>query len=508
MSEHLRDPELDRLVHELNRRAERERPGSAQSGDDLADEGDFSAGAGAATATAVPPAADPVPAMPAPRAMPEKSAMRAPRAKRPAAPRAEEPDLERAEAAAWLDQLPEPPARASLEAGEALGRLLAEALRRGASDLLLLAGLPPVFRIDGRLKRGDGAALDPDDVARLFQSQLASRVRREIADRGAADFSLRLAGTGGHGATATAATAATAATTATTAAMAPNAGGASLDSSFVPAGRFRVNLHRQRGQLAASVRTLPHDIPTLASLNLPPAFAELVKPSRGLVLVCGPTGSGKSSTLAAMIGEINRGRTAHIITIEDPVEYEHRSNRSLIEHVEIGRDARSFSEALRAALRQDPDVILVGEMRDLETMATAISAAETGHLVLATLHSNDAVQSVHRIVDVFPPAQQAQIRQQLALSLHAIVAQQLVPRADGRGRIPAVELMLATFPVRHHIRSDKLEKLYNEITLGKRQGMTSFEESLAQLVREGRIDLEEARVRASHPEELDTRLRG
>jgi twitching motility protein PilT len=496
MSEHLRDPELDRLVHELNRRAELERPRDAESGDDLADEGDFSAGAAAAGAA---PAADPVPAMPAPPeppAMPalrEKIAMRSPRAKRTPAPTVEEPGLERAEAAAWLDQLPEPPARASLEAGEALGRLLAEALRRGASDLLLLAGLPPVFRVDGRLKRGDAAALDADEVARLFQSQLASRVRREIADRGAADFSLRLAGAGGHPTTST---------------MPADAGGASLDSTLAASGRFRVNLHRQRGQLAASVRTLPRDIPTLASLNLPPAFAELVKPSRGLVLICGPTGSGKSSTLAAMIGEINRGRTAHIITIEDPVEYEHRSNRSLIEHVEIGRDARSFSEALRAALRQDPDVILVGEMRDLETMATAISAAETGHLVLATLHSNDAVQSVHRIVDVFPPSQQAQIRQQLALSLHAIVAQQLVPRADGRGRIPAVELMLATFPVRHHIRSDKLEKLYNEITLGKRQGMTSFEESLAQLVREGRIDLEEARVRASHPEELDTRLRG
>ena len=497
MSEHLRDPELDRLVHELNRRAELERPGDAEGGDDLADDGGFSAGAGAAEAGATP-AADPVPAMPAklaPPAVPEKSASRAPRARRPPAPRAEEPepDLERAEAAAWLDQLPEPPARASLEAGEALGRLLGEALRRGASDLLLLAGLPPVFRVDGRLKRGEAAALAADDVARLFESQLTSRVRREIAGRGAADFSLHLAGAAGH---------------ASTVRVAADPEGARLDSSLAASGRFRVNLHRQRGQLAASLRTLPRDIPTLASLNLPPAFAELVKPSRGLVLVCGPTGSGKSSTLAAMIGEINRGRTAHIITIEDPVEYEHRSNRSLIEHVEIGRDARSFSEALRAALRQDPDVILVGEMRDLETMATAISAAETGHLVLATLHSNDAVQSVHRIVDVFPPAQQAQIRQQLALSLHAIVAQQLVPRADGRGRIPAVELMLATFPVRHHIRSDKLEKLYNEITLGKRQGMTSFEESLAQLVREGRIELEEARVRASHPEELDTRLRG
>ncbi|HYL06395.1 MAG TPA: PilT/PilU family type 4a pilus ATPase, partial [Thermoanaerobaculia bacterium] len=395
---------------------------------------------------------------------------------------------ERAEAAAWLDLLPEPPPRASLEAGDALGGLLAEAVRRGASDLLLLPGLPPVFRVDGRLKRGDAEPLDADDLARLFQPQLASRVRSEIAERGAADFSLRLAA----------------------AAAPPPAGmaGGRLDAGAAAAWRFRVNLHRQRGQLAAAVRTLPRDVPTLGGLNLPPAFAELVKPSRGLVLVCGPTGSGKSSTLAALIGEINRGRTAHIITIEDPVEYEHRSNRSLIEHVEVGRDARSFSEALRAALRQDPDVILVGEMRDLETMATAISAAETGHLVLATLHSNDAVQSVHRIVDVFPPSQQAQIRQQLALSLNAIVAQQLVPRADGRGRIPAVELMLASFAVRHHIRSDKLEKLYNEITLGKRQGMTSFEESLALLVREGKIDLEEARVRASHPEEFDTRLRG
>jgi len=505
MSEHLRDPELDRLVHELNRRAELERPGEAEAGDDLGEEDGFGAGAGAgigdtadaggasaADSAPVPPEMTGTPAMTPVRMIPPPRATRR-RAARGEA-RAEEPDSERPEATAWLDQLPEPPPRASLEAGEALGRLLAEALRRGASDLLLLAGLPPVFRVDGRLKRGDAAALDADEVARLFQPQLASEVRREIAARGAADFSLRLAGG--------------AAVPAPSAALAPDAGGRRLDATLAAAGRFRVNLHRQRGQLAASVRTLPRDIPTLASLNLPPAFAELVKPSRGLVLVCGPTGSGKSSTLAAMIGEINRGRTAHIITIEDPVEYEHRSNRSLIEHVEIGRDARSFSEALRAALRQDPDVILVGEMRDLETMATAISAAETGHLVLATLHSNDAVQSVHRIVDVFPSSQQAQIRQQLALSLHAIVAQQLVPRADGRGRIPAVELMLATFPVRHHIRSDKLEKLYNEITLGKRQGMTSFEESLAQLVREGRIDLEEARVRASHPEELDTRLRG
>jgi twitching motility protein PilT len=471
MSEHLRDPELDRLVHELNRGAERASAGEGESAWD-GEEAEHAADRGAETVAV----ADSAPV---------------PQANLPRPAREPVPRLERSEAAAWLDLLPEPPPRASLEAGEALSRLLAEAVRRGASDLLLLPGLPPVFRVDGRLKRGDAEPLEADDLARLFQPQLASRVRREIEERGAADFSLLLAGNAAVA----------------PAAPASNAGGR-LDAHTAAAWRFRVNLHRQRGQLAAALRTLPRDVPTLAGLNLPPSFAELVKPSRGLVLVCGPTGSGKSSTLAAMIGEINRGRTAHIITIEDPVEYEHRSNRSLIEHVEVGRDARSFSEALRAALRQDPDVILVGEMRDLETMATAISAAETGHLVLATLHSNDAVQSVHRIVDVFPPSQQAQIRQQLALSLHAIVAQQLVPRADGRGRFPAVELMLATFAVRHHIRSDKLEKLYNEITLGKRQGMTSFEESLALLVREGKIELEEARVRASHPEELDTRLRG
>jgi twitching motility protein PilT len=268
-----------------------------------------------------------------------------------------------------------------------------------------------------------------------------------------------------------------------------------------------VNLHRQRGQLAASIRSLPLDIPNLAGLNLPAVLGELMRPSRGLVLFCGPTGSGKSTTLAALVEEINRTRTSHVITIEDPVEYEHRSNKSIIEHVEIGRDARSFPEALRAALRQDPDVILVGEMRDLETVATALTAAETGHLVLSTLHTNDAAQAVHRIVDVFPPNQQGQIRHQLALALNAIVVQQLVPRSDGRGRMPAVEVLQATYPVRHHIRNDHTQKLYNELTLGKRYGMISMEDSLAQLVREGKIDIEEARMRASHPDELNALLR-
>jgi twitching motility protein PilT len=419
MTEQIRDPDLDRLVRELNR----------QEGAPVADE-----------------------------AAPEEGPAAEPRAS----------DLE----TVLLDK----PTQSRVEEGSALDRLLLEMIRQGASDLLLIAGLSPVFRVDGRLVRSDAVPLDGDDLAVMFRPSLGPRARRDLDERGSADFPLRLAP------------------------------GRELDHGGTPY-RFRVNLHRQRGQLAASIRSLPLDVPNLANLNLPPSLADLVRPSRGLVLFCGPTGSGKSTTLAALVEEINRTRTSHVITIEDPVEYEHRSNRSVVEHVEIGRDARSFPEALRAALRQDPDVILVGEMRDLETVATALTAAETGHLVLSTLHTNDAAQAVHRIVDVFPPAQQAQIRHQLALALNAIVVQQLVPRADGRGRMPAVEVLHATYPVRHHIRSDQTQKLYNELTLGKRHGMISMEESLAQLVREGRIDVEEAKVRSSHPDELNALLR-
>jgi twitching motility protein PilT len=431
MKEQIRDPDLDRLVAELNRGVRAEGAEGA--------EGEETRAAAALAAELAPPVLEP-----------------------------EGGSLDRA-------------AQARVEEGGVLDRLLSEMVRRGASDLLLLAGLPPVFRVDGRLARLDPlgtGGFDGDELGRLFQPHLGVRGRRELDERGAADFSLRLAP------------------------------GRELDAGATVAWRFRVNLHRQRGQLAAAVRALPRDIPGLASLHLPPGLADLVVPARGLVLVCGPTGAGKSSTLAALVAEINRTRSAHVITIEDPVEFEHRPLRSVVEHVEIGRDARSFPEALRAALRQDPDVILVGEMRDLETVATALTAAETGHLILSTLHTNDAVQAVHRMVDVFPPGQQAQIRQQLALSLHAILAQQLVPRADGRGRLPAVELMLATYAVRNHIRSDHLHKLYNEITLGKRQGMLTFEESLGNLVRDGFVDLEEARVRASHPEEFESRMRG
>ncbi|MFZ2490383.1 MAG: PilT/PilU family type 4a pilus ATPase, partial [Thermoanaerobaculia bacterium] len=271
--------------------------------------------------------------------------------------------------------------------------------------------------------------------------------------------------------------------------------------------RFRVNIHRQRGTLAAAFRALPASIPTLQQLNLPPALQELVKPTRGLVLICGPTGSGKSTTLAALVGEMNRAESRHVITIEDPIEYEHRSANAVIEQVEIGRDAPSFSTALRSALRQDPDAILLGEMRDLDTIATALTAAETGHLILSTLHTSSVAQAINRIVDVFPPQQQSQVRQQLALSLNAIVIQQLIPRADGKGAVVAVELLTATYAVRNLIRTDKLQQLASEVTMGKRQGMISLEDSLARLVQERTITIEDARIRSTRPDELESLLK-
>ena len=350
--------------------------------------------------------------------------------------------------------------------GSLLERLLIEMTQRGASDLLLIAGNPPVMRIGGRLVKTEGAAIEPNEIASLFAPLFSGRARAQLDSSGATDFSLRLA---------------------------PR--------------RFRVNVHRQRGTLAAAIRSLPTEIPTLQQLNLPAQLAELVRPTRGLVLVCGPTGSGKTTTLAALLGEINRNEQRHIVTIEDPIEYEHRNLKSVIEQIEVGRDSPAFAEALRASLRQDPDVILVGEMRDLETVATALTAAETGHLILSTLHTSDAAQAIHRIIDVFPPAQQNQIKQQLALSLNAIVCQQLIPRGDSAERAVAVELLIANYPVRNHIRNDKLQQLATEITMAKRQGMISIEDSLARLVRQGQITIEEARIRAPRPDELDSLLR-
>jgi len=369
---------------------------------------------------------------------------------------------------------------ASLSAGSAaaapLDALLIEMAQRGASDLLIIAGVPPVFRVAGRLSQSTDAPLSADEIQSLLGNLVGGKLRERIDSEGAADFSLRLAKT------------------------------ATDDDRR--AWRFRVNVHRQRGTIAAAIRALPTEVPTLTQLRLPLTLAELVKPRRGLVLVCGPTGSGKSTTLAALVGEINRNEARHVITIEDPIEYEHRNAKSIIEQIEVGRDAPSFAAALRASLRQDPDVILVGEMRDLETVATALTAAETGHLILSTLHTSDVASAIHRIVDVFPSAQQTQIKQQLALSLNAIVVQQLIPRSDGTASVVAVEVLHATYAVRNQIRNDKLQNLAQEITLGKRQGMMTIEESLVRLVQDGLITLEEARVRASRPDELESLMRG
>jgi len=358
--------------------------------------------------------------------------------------------------------------------GEPLERLLAEMVRLEASDLVLIPGAPPMLRVAGRLRAGGREPVEAGRVEELLASHLGPRARRLLETEGSTDLSLR------------------------------------LESSLQAEGgwRMRVNMMRQRAGLSAAFRALPRRIPTLAELNLPESLAGLVAPAHGLVLICGPTGSGKSSTLAALVGLVNRDHCRHVVTIEDPVEYEHRNSSSVVEQVEIGRDAPDFAAALRAALRRDPDVILVGEMRDLETMAIALTAAETGHLILSTLHTRDSAQAVHRVVDVFPSDQQEQVRQQLALSLNAVVCQQLVPRADGRGRVPAVEILMATHAVRNHVRKGTTHQLYNELLVGRSQGMVALEESLAILVRRGVITLEEARGRAIRVDELERRLQG
>ncbi len=357
-----------------------------------------------------------------------------------------------------------------------LAALLQEMVSRRASDMLLVEGLPPTLRASGGLTRLDKPTLSASAIENLLAMYLTPRVRDQLRESGSADFSL---GTTSE-----------------------------FDAGSSTRSRFRLNVHRQKGSLAASIRALPHSIPSLADLNLPPLLAELTTVNRGLVLVCGPTGSGKTSTLAAMVNHINRTSSRHIIAIEDPIEYEHDSHSSVVEQIEIGRDAPSFASALRAALRQDPDVILLGEMRDHETVSTALTAAETGHLILSTLHTSDVSQSIHRIVDVFPSSQQSQIFRQIALTLHAVICQQLVPRISGEGRLPALEILVANYAIRNHIRNEKMQNIYSEITLGKRQGMITLEESLAALVRSGAIAEEEARWRAARSEELDSALRG
>ena len=350
------------------------------------------------------------------------------------------------------------------------GRLdawLAQLVSRRGSDLLLVADAPPAVRRDGDFQFLDADRLTGPEIERAVLPALSGAARRAYKEKWNADGSLKRG-----------------------------------------AQRFRVNLHRERGRAAAAIRALPAEPPTLSSLGLPDEVARLARLPRGLVLVTGPTGSGKTTTLAAMVGEINRGSARHVVTIEDPIEYEHAHRSSVVEQIEIGIDAPDFASALRAALRQAPDVLVIGEMRDPETMSIALAAAETGHLVLSTLHSSDTAGAVARLADSFPPERQATVRQEIAMSIAAILSQHLLPRSDGRGRVVAVELLLATDGARQHIRKNALHHLHQEIAIGRKIGATSLEQSLARLVKEGLVTAEEARPRAPHPEEFDSFVRG
>jgi twitching motility protein PilT len=283
-----------------------------------------------------------------------------------------------------------------------------------------------------------------------------------------------------------------------------------LDFAYAIPGvaRFRVNCFFQRGAVSAAFRLIPQEIPALDSLGVPPVLRELTQKPRGFVLVTGPTGSGKSTTLAAMIDAINVEREDHILTIEDPIEFLHRHKRSIVNQREIGSDAPDFGRGLRAALRQDPDVILVGEMRDLETVSTALTAAETGHLVFATLHTQSTAQTVDRVIDVFPPEQQGQVRTQLSIALQGIVTQQLLPTSDGRGRVVATEVLIPTPAIRNLIREGKTHQIYAALQTSGAVGMQTMDADLARLVRSGKIGRSLAEQRASVPEELSRLLGG
>ena len=343
-----------------------------------------------------------------------------------------------------------------------LDGLLQLAAARNASDVLLIAGAPTVLRVNGALSTASGGPLDAEEVRAFVLPLVEAGQMEELQKKRTLDFSFMREGLG----------------------------------------RFRINLHYQRGTLAASIRLLPAKIPSLESLHLPGSLARLAERRQGLVLVTGPTGCGKTSTLAALVDIVNIRRAAHVVTIEDPVEYQHANRSAIIEQIEVGRDTPDFAITLRSIMRQTPDVILVGEMRDAETMATVLTAAETGHLVFSTLHTNDAVQAVSRILDSFPSANQPQIRQQISLALAAVVAQQLVPGADGVARWPATEIMTATDAVRALIRKGDDHQLRSQISTSKAEGMMTMEQSLAELVRAGRITQETAQAHCFRTEDL------
>ena len=343
---------------------------------------------------------------------------------------------------------------------------LEQLVSRKGSDLLLVPQAPASIRVEGTLVAIGDSPLTGDEIEAAVLPALAAHARAEYQQKQIADSSYRIEGWG----------------------------------------RFRINLHRERGRAAATVRALPSKVPRLDQLHLPAGARALAKLQRGLVIIGGATGSGKTTTLAALVNEINQCEARHIVTIEDPIEYEHTHNLSVIEQVEIGIDAPDFPTALRAAMRQAPDVIVVGEMRDPETARIALSAAETGHLVFTTLHTTDAASTVSRIADSFPHERQHSVRAEMAMALAAILTQTLIPRRNG-GRVPAAELLIVGYGARQHIRKNALQHLQQEITITRKQGSFTLEESLAQLVFQSELGREDAMVRALHPEDLDVMLK-
>jgi twitching motility protein PilT len=361
----------------------------------------------------------------------------------------------------------------SAGAGESefrLRRALEEMVRRHASDLHLKVGRPPVLRVHGTLMETDQPVLRPDDVKRCAEQILSPRQREELAEQKELDFAIGVQGLG----------------------------------------RFRVNLFQQRGTLGFVFRAIPFEIPSLRDLMLPPVLEEIALSPRGLVLVTGVTGSGKSTTLAAMLRHLNDHRSVNIMTIEDPIEFLHRDQQSLISQREVGTDTLSFNEALRHVLRQDPDVVMLGEIRDRVSMETVLKAANTGHTVMSTLHTTDTSQTISRVISFFPPHQHAEIRGLLADSLRAIISMRLIPRTDGRGRAPAAEILVNTAAVSDRIRQgDMIHTLRDLIAEGRNQyGMQTFDQSLMDLYRRGLISEEAALQYATNPSEFQLRASG
>ena len=341
--------------------------------------------------------------------------------------------------------------------------LLEQMVAHNASDLHITVGSKPALRVRGHLERLEGLGeLTADDTRQLLYRIISSEQQKRLEIDRQLDLSYSIPGLA----------------------------------------RFRVNIYSQRESLAGAFRLIPAELKSLEELGLPTNLYDLCEKPRGLVLVTGPTGSGKSTTLAALIDEINRKRADHIITIEDPIEFLHRHKRCIVNQRELGPDATTFADALRGALRQDPDVILLGEMRDLETISTALTAAETGHLVFATLHTQDAASTVDRVIDVFPAAQQGQIRTQLSGTLEGVVAQTLLPTADGQGRVAAIEVLRPDDAVRNLVRQAKVEQIYSIMQTGSNRGMQTMEQALAELVLRGIITQEIALSRSSKPEQL------